>query len=281
MFHDGAYSSATKLIADVGRNRFGLDPATSEELVRWADMIDSAAFPNAKMAVERREPELKLLTVIEHLGDDALLTRMVGRLLEEPLSQVARSPEVEAAYAPSGHSRGVHRAGGPARRNDRGRGARRLDRPAHRGRGQVRHLRVAPSSVYSVVVNAPRASARSASAITHGRRRHAATTSRRSANAMEAEVIPSSAPSRWPRTGWKKLGRSRGRLPTSSRRDAVARGVAARRGHRGGRGRDGPPKTRSRRSSARRARALARSSWMRGRALGALLWSFTMRISRA
>jgi hypothetical protein len=102
MFHDGAYSSATKLIADVGRNRFGLDPATSEELVRWADMIDSAAFPNAKMAVERREPELKLLTVIEHLGDDALLTRMVGRLLEEPLSQVARSPEVEAAYAPLG-----------------------------------------------------------------------------------------------------------------------------------------------------------------------------------
>ena len=68
-------------------------------------MIDSAAFPNAKMAVERREPELKLMTVIEHLGDDAFLTRMVARLLEEPLSQVARSPEVEAAYAPLGPTR--------------------------------------------------------------------------------------------------------------------------------------------------------------------------------
>ncbi|MGH7293616.1 MAG: hypothetical protein ACRELB_01725, partial [Polyangiaceae bacterium] len=62
-FHDGAYSSATKLIADVGRDRFGLDPAPTAELVRWADMIDSAAFPNASMAVERSVPELELMTV--------------------------------------------------------------------------------------------------------------------------------------------------------------------------------------------------------------------------
>jgi hypothetical protein len=102
MFHDGTYSSATKLIADVGRERFGLDPAPAEELVRWADMIDSAAFPNAKMAVERKEPELKLMTVIEHLANDAFLTAMVPRLLERPLSEVARSEDVAQAYAPLG-----------------------------------------------------------------------------------------------------------------------------------------------------------------------------------
>jgi len=51
MFHDGTYSSATKLIADVGRDRFGLDPSPMADLVKWADMIDSAAFPDAKMAV--------------------------------------------------------------------------------------------------------------------------------------------------------------------------------------------------------------------------------------
>jgi len=101
-FHDGAYSSATKLIADVGRDRFGLDPAPTEELVRWADMIDSAAFPSAKMAVERIEPELRLMTVVEHLGDDAFLGKMVPRLLEEPLSEVARSADVVQAYEPLG-----------------------------------------------------------------------------------------------------------------------------------------------------------------------------------
>lgn len=101
-FHDGGYSSATKLIADVGRERFGLDPAPSAELVRWADMIDSAAFPSAKMAVERAEPELRLMTVVEHLGDDAFLARMVPRLLEQPLAEVARSADVAQAYEPLG-----------------------------------------------------------------------------------------------------------------------------------------------------------------------------------
>jgi hypothetical protein len=104
MFHDGGYSSATKLIADVGRERFGLDPAPTEELVRWADMIDSAAFPNAAMAVERQEPELKLMTVVEHLGDDAFLTKMVPRLLEHPLADVARSADVAQAYEPLGRA---------------------------------------------------------------------------------------------------------------------------------------------------------------------------------
>ena len=101
-FHDGAYSSATKLIADVGRDRFGLDPAPTAELVRWADMIDSAAFPDAKMAVERADPVLRLMTVVEHLGDDAFLARMVPRLLTQPLAEVARAPDIAQAYEPLG-----------------------------------------------------------------------------------------------------------------------------------------------------------------------------------
>jgi hypothetical protein len=102
MYHDGAYSSATKLIADVGREHFGLDAAPSAELIRWADMIDSAAFPDAKMAVERSEPELQLMTVIEHLGDDAFLAKMVPRLIDQPLSEVARSADLREAYVPLG-----------------------------------------------------------------------------------------------------------------------------------------------------------------------------------
>jgi hypothetical protein len=104
MFHDGAYTSATKLIADIGRTRFGLDPEPTRELVRWADLIDSAAFPSAKMAVERKEPELHLMTVVEHFGDDAFLAKMVPRLLEQPLAEVARSKDIADAYEPLGRS---------------------------------------------------------------------------------------------------------------------------------------------------------------------------------
>jgi hypothetical protein len=103
-FHDGSYSSATKLIADLGRERFGLETSGDAELVRWADMIDSAAFPSAKMAVERLEPELRLMTVVEHHAGDAFLSKMVPRLLEQPLAEVARSAEVEQAYEPLGRA---------------------------------------------------------------------------------------------------------------------------------------------------------------------------------
>lgn len=100
MFHDGGYGSCTKLIADIGRARFGLDAKGDAELVRWADMIDSAAFPSAEMAVSRKEPVLHLMTVVEHHGADAFLEKMVPRLLAEPLVDVARAKDVEEAYTP-------------------------------------------------------------------------------------------------------------------------------------------------------------------------------------
>jgi hypothetical protein len=100
LFHDGGYGSCTKLIADVGRQRFGLDTRECEELVRWADMIDSAAFPSAEMAVNKKEPVLHLMTVVEHRADDAYLQAMVPRLLNQSLTEVATSTEVQAAYTP-------------------------------------------------------------------------------------------------------------------------------------------------------------------------------------
>ena len=100
VFHDGAYGSCTKLIADIGQAQFGLDPKPLAELVRWADMIDTASFPSAKMAVDRTEPVLKLMTVVEHMGDDAFLTKMVPRLLAEPIGDLARGDDVSTAFEP-------------------------------------------------------------------------------------------------------------------------------------------------------------------------------------
>lgn len=99
-FHDGKYGSCTKLIADIGKAKFGLDTSDSAELVRWADMIDSASFPNAEMAVLKTEPVLQLMTVVENKGTDAFLTAMVPRLLERPLVDIARAPEIAEAFAP-------------------------------------------------------------------------------------------------------------------------------------------------------------------------------------
>lgn len=100
MFHDGAYGSCTKLIADVGKARFALDLSDAAELVRWADIIDSASFPSAEMAVARTEPVLQLMTVVENDCNDAFLARMVPRLLTESLESVATGDDVKQAYAP-------------------------------------------------------------------------------------------------------------------------------------------------------------------------------------
>src|SRR5450432_427614 len=99
-FHDAAYSSCTKLIADLAASEFSLDFSAHKELIAWADMIDAARFPNAEMAVARTEPVLQLMTVVEHKGDDAFLQAMVPRLLKESITTIASSPEVQSAYVP-------------------------------------------------------------------------------------------------------------------------------------------------------------------------------------
>jgi hypothetical protein len=89
---DPSYGSCCKLIADSARERFGLDVSALDDLVYWADMIDSASFTSARMAVELREPALQLMTVIEVHGDDAFLAPRI-----EQLAQGARIEEIALA----------------------------------------------------------------------------------------------------------------------------------------------------------------------------------------
>ena len=99
-FHDGTYGSCTKLIADIGKAKFGFEAPELKSLIEWADMIDTASFPNARMPVERAHPVLKLMTVVEHSGDDNFMSKMVPRFLMQSLEDIARSNEIERAYAP-------------------------------------------------------------------------------------------------------------------------------------------------------------------------------------
>ena len=100
-FYDPGYGSCTKLIYDVSRERFKVnDTPEIVELVRWADIIDAARFRSAEMAVMRSEPALWLMTVVENHGDDGFLTRVVPRLLSEPLEEVARSAEIQSKWLP-------------------------------------------------------------------------------------------------------------------------------------------------------------------------------------
>jgi hypothetical protein len=119
-FYDPAYTSCTKLVADVARERFQIDVGLAD-LVRWADRIDSASFDTAEQAVSRADPMMQLVSVVEHYGDDAFLQRMVPELLVKPIEEIARSEETRDRYRPLGrkHERFVERVRNKGERRGR------------------------------------------------------------------------------------------------------------------------------------------------------------------
>jgi hypothetical protein len=105
LHHDGGYGSCTKLIVDIGKSVYGASFDGLEDLIEWADIIDRAAFPSAQMAVDRKEPVLQMMTVIEHLGDASMVARLAAELTQRNLNEVASSALIQEAYYPFAKAR--------------------------------------------------------------------------------------------------------------------------------------------------------------------------------
>ncbi len=102
-FYDPGYGSCARLIADVARARFSVElPEPLSHLVEWADKIDTASFDDAEQATSRSHPIARLVSVVEHCGDDRFLNRYVPQLLALGLPAVAALPEIEERYRPLG-----------------------------------------------------------------------------------------------------------------------------------------------------------------------------------
>jgi hypothetical protein len=99
-FHDGTYGSCTKLLADLGRERFGWSAPDLDELVHWADIIDAARFPDVETANSFELPAMAVSAVIQEQGDDALLGQLIPLLSRVPLAELAHSPLVVPRLKP-------------------------------------------------------------------------------------------------------------------------------------------------------------------------------------
>lgn len=153
MFFDPAYSSCTKLVADVARERFGFLDAGLDELVSWADRVDAARFDSAEQAVDRQNPIMQLVSVVEHYGDDAFLNKLIPEFASKPLSEVASSREVTDRYRPLGrkHERFIERV--KSRSERRGRVVFvDLTESVLESVGKFVTYALYPDSVYSVVI---------------------------------------------------------------------------------------------------------------------------------
>jgi hypothetical protein len=110
VFYDATYPSCTKLIADVARDRFGVETTALADLVAWADTIDAARFPSAAAAVDRTDPVLQLASVVEYHGDGRFLNSIVPELARRPVVEVAESAPIRQLWEPIKHAQDVVRA---------------------------------------------------------------------------------------------------------------------------------------------------------------------------
>jgi hypothetical protein len=117
-FWDPAAPSCTGFIARVARERFGFEAPDLAELVRWADVIDAAAFPSADVAVRLEEPALRVMTFLEATRDPAAPGRLIEALRSLPLAEVAAQPWVAGPLAPvlERHFRSIDAVRAAARR---------------------------------------------------------------------------------------------------------------------------------------------------------------------
>lgn len=100
-FHDPVAPSCTGFIARIGQARFGFDPKPYAELLRWAQIIDTADFPDPATPVELEQPAMKLMTFVEHNRDASLVGRFICDLLDMPLSRLAVADYVRSVVDPA------------------------------------------------------------------------------------------------------------------------------------------------------------------------------------
>src|SRR2546427_4001788 len=98
-FYDPDFKSCTSFIAMITEQRFGFNPLPLADLIRWTDIIDGAMYPDAKTAVEMKEPAMKLTMVIESAQDHTFVPRLIPLLASMPLAKICER------YGGGGHAR--------------------------------------------------------------------------------------------------------------------------------------------------------------------------------
>jgi hypothetical protein len=98
-FYDPSFKSCTKLIAAVGKGKFGFDTTDFADLIHWADVVDGALFPDAETAVTMKAPALRLAMVIEADAGGELTRWLISKMAERPLAELAAEEKIASRFA--------------------------------------------------------------------------------------------------------------------------------------------------------------------------------------
>lgn len=99
-FHDPAAPSCTGYLARVVHERFGFDVSSYTELIRWAEIIDSAAFASPETAVLYEQPAMQLAAWIQSATDPDAIARFIEEIQVTPLDRLAEADWIRAVVEP-------------------------------------------------------------------------------------------------------------------------------------------------------------------------------------
>ena len=99
-FHDAAAPSCTGYLAGILAEEFGFDSSAQADLIRWAEIIDSAAFPSPDVAVLYEDPAMQLAAWIQSADDRQAIHRFIEAILVTPLAELAEQDWVRAVVEP-------------------------------------------------------------------------------------------------------------------------------------------------------------------------------------
>lgn len=99
-FYDPTYKSCTKLIADIGKQKYQFEDRSLDELITWADIIDGAQYEDARSAVELNAPAMRLMLVIEASRDKNLMSKIIREMQTNPLAAIMDDPHIDSLFRP-------------------------------------------------------------------------------------------------------------------------------------------------------------------------------------
>ncbi|MCS7313865.1 MAG: phosphoesterase [Bryobacterales bacterium] len=98
--YDPDAPSCTGFIARVARERWGWEAPDLAELVRWAEIIDGAQYPDARTAVEMPAAAMKLTLVIEGVKGSETVQQIIRWMRRRPLDEIIEEPGIQRLFAP-------------------------------------------------------------------------------------------------------------------------------------------------------------------------------------
>ena len=99
-FHDPRAPSCTGYLAKIAHEQFGFEASAHEELITWAEIIDSAAFESPESAVLYEQPAMQLAAWIQSASEPAAITAFIEALLVTPMDTLAQASWIRELVEP-------------------------------------------------------------------------------------------------------------------------------------------------------------------------------------